>query len=366
MGRRHLRRYKAPECSYAVNGDGSITTDGTVKRKMTGTTLGGILGCSPWSTPFQVACSLLGLAREDIGSKPAVKTGVVLESRVIAYAGLRFAAIGKFDPAEEVFAKREGDHDTWASDFDDEYFGGHVDGIVFTPEGSRVLEVKTTGTWDKWGVNDAPGRNGVPEWYYWQVALYDHFVIGAGSAYMLVAKADPSTHSHPDDWSPSDDNVLLLNPLFDEAEVTATLDIAREWYDTYIANGVTPPYDPTNPGDVEMYEHLVNLTSPEELIKELVARDLELREILDTHKEEVKAVEAEKKELDARIKDYIVNSGSESLSVNGYVAKVSTRRDTYVDVDAFAADHPEIDLTPYRREKVTNTFTLKPKKIKEE
>ena len=59
------RKYLAPTCSYEIS-DGTIRTDGSVHNKVTGTSMAGILGLSPWSSPFQVACALLGLGREDI------------------------------------------------------------------------------------------------------------------------------------------------------------------------------------------------------------------------------------------------------------------------------------------------------------
>ena len=136
------RIYDAPKCEYTIE-DGCIRTDGSIKGKVSGTMMAGILGCSPWSTPFQVACALLGVGVEDISGKPAVRTGQILESRIIDYVGKTYPEYGLFMPADKIYEKREGDHASWVSDFDDDIFSGHVDGIVMREDGSNcILEIK--------------------------------------------------------------------------------------------------------------------------------------------------------------------------------------------------------------------------------
>lgn len=111
--------YNSPKCTFTVDG-AHIVSDGSVRNKVTGTSMAGILGCSPFSSPFQIACALLGVCRENLDGKPAIETGKVLEPVIIDYLGRTYPDKGFFLPAEDVYEKRAGDHDSWESDFKDD------------------------------------------------------------------------------------------------------------------------------------------------------------------------------------------------------------------------------------------------------
>ena len=122
------RNWVATHVPYEID-NGVVKTEG-VHYKVTGTFLGGLLGMSPYATPFSITSRLIGAWDEDIGNEPAVKTGKLLEDRIIDYAIAKHSDIGTIFKAEEIFAKREGHHKDWVSDFEDDVFAGHVDGIV--------------------------------------------------------------------------------------------------------------------------------------------------------------------------------------------------------------------------------------------
>lgn len=344
--------YLPPKAGYKVKG-AHLESDGTIQGKVTGTMMGGILGISPWSSSFQVACTLLGLASKDISDKPAVKAGVALEGKIIEYMGARYPEYGMFVPAEEIFEKREGDHDSWASDFDDPYFAGHVDGIVMTEDGlNYILEVKTSSNMDSWA-------NGVPEYYYWQVALYNTFVAKQDHAYVALGIMNPEALKDPSTWVPSDDNTGLFIINFDQEKINQTLDEVMQWYDTYIGNNITPDYDPTNPRDVELYNHLVDLTQEETDVQELTDQLVEVEAVLAEREEELRPLQELKDTLRARIKDYMDCHGLTELdSIKGDYRAVITKS-TRKKIDASKLKEAGIDPEPFTVTTEVKSFTLK-------
>lgn len=353
-----IRTYTPPKCKYEVEGR-HIKTDGSVAQKITGTALAGIFDISHWSSPFQIACKLLGLAEDaDIGSKPAVIAGKVLEAPIIRYMDATNQDIGVFVPAEDMYALREGDHSTWESDFEDEIFAGHVDGIVMADDGEDyILEVKTSANLDDWA-------NGVPEYYYWQVALYNEFITHQDHAWVALGIMNDAAYKDPESWTPCETNCTLFRLEIDQEQVKKRLDQVREWYDKYILAGITPDYDPSNAGDVAMWEHLVSLTDSPESIAYLIDEDARLREEIARHEAEIKLYYDEKKRIDAKLKDYLTchDMKDANSSSGAYRAMISVSTRVVFDEDLMKADG--IDPAKYKTYKEVKTFTIK--SIKEE
>lgn len=88
------------------------------------------MGVSPYATPFTTTTKLMGVWNEDLSDKPAIKVGKALEERIIDYVIAKHPELGNVFKAEEVYEQRKGNHEDWASDFEDDVFAGHVDGIV--------------------------------------------------------------------------------------------------------------------------------------------------------------------------------------------------------------------------------------------
>lgn len=347
------QRFHAPKCKYEVV-DGHIETDGTVINRVSGTSIAGILGCSPWNTPFQVACALLGVCRPDISDKPSVRVGQELEPVVIDYLAKTYAEKGMFLPAEEIFAKREGDHDAWVSDFEDDTFAGHVDGAVLCDDGEYILEIKTSINMDSWA-------NGVPEYYYWQIALYNEFLTQKDMAFVGLGMVNQNTHKDSTSWVPNERTVALFEMPIDREDVRAKMDIIREWYSTYILNNRTPDYDPDNAGDVEMYNHLCNIKRD---IGE-VQNDLDdvgaLLASIQATEDAIADLCSKVEEYKAKLKTYMeCNSLSVIESSNGAtIATLSSQNRASIDKKLLQADG--INPDKYTVTKTTNVFKLKSK-----
>jgi len=344
--------YNPPTNRFAVE-DGRVVIDqGSEVHKVSGTSLGGILGVSPWSSPFQVACALLGVCRENLDGKPAVEVGKALEGPIIEYVDSKYSSIGGFYPAEEIFEKREGDHDSWVSDFEDDTFAGHVDGIVMRDDGDYILEVKTSNNMDAWA-------NGCPEYYQLQVGLYNHFVTQKDKAYVVLGKVNENTYKDWHSWIPNENTVALFDVPMDDDAFTVTLGEVSDWYKAYILNGESPAYDPTNPGDVEMYDHLVNISKDISEMTEDVSRYRDLTYEIDAYEAQKKDRYDAREALKTRLKDYMEANELASICSLEDDCRVSLTKQTRKVLDEEAMRADGIDVDKYRTVKTTNVFRFK-------
>lgn len=349
-----MKTYFPPECGYSVEGN-HIVTDGSVKHKVSGTSMAGILGVSPFNTPFQMACALLGLAREDISGSPAVKVGVALEEPIIRYAGTAYPQYGMFCTAEEVYEKRIGDHDSWVSDFEDDVFAGHVDGIVFKDDGSDyILEIKTSKNLDSW-------KNGVPEYYKLQVSLYDHFITKQGKAYVVLGMVNDETYRDYNSWIPNSKTVAMFEMDVDK-DFEEKLSQVRGWYDTYVAQGITPDYDPSNPGDVEMFNHLVSLTRDIDTVRKDVQRYGEVLAEINAAEHQFQNLYDERDYLKTTLKEYLECHSLSELNGETDDGKVVMGIQNRKEWDEEAMKRDGIDISKYKIAKQTKTFTYKKRK----
>lgn len=346
--------YKSPKCSFVVDGD-HIVTDGTVRNKVSGTSMAGILGISPFNTPFQIACSLLGVCRENLDGKPAILTGQVLEPVIINYLGKAYPDKGSFLAAEDVYEKREGDHDAWESDFPDEVFAGHVDGIVTSPEGvDRILEIKTSANMDSWAM-------GVPDYYYWQVGLYNEFITQQDSAIVGLGIVDEITHRNPLTWAPNERNVVLFEMPIDREQIREGMRTVQDWYNQYIMKGITPPYDPTNAKDVAMFNYLKGISADVTDVQKEVDRVGEVNYEIEMAESQLKALYDERDDLKDRIRDYMAVHNLSSLdgATMPYTVTLTTSKRSSIDKGLMMQDG--IDPEKYTKYTESNVFKIKSK-----
>lgn len=357
------RIYTAPQCKFEIDGN-VIRTDSSIAHKVTGTTMAAILGLSHWATPFTTACNLLGLGREDISNKASVETGRVLESVVVDYLDKRYgiksecgARYGMFMPADDIYAKREGDHDSWKSDFEDDTFAGHVDGIVMNPKSCEefILEIKTSSNLSAW-------TEGVPVYYYWQVALYNEFITRKDRAYVGLGIVDQTTYRNPLTWAPNDRNVVLYEMVIDRDDVREKIEQIREWYSTYILNGTTPEYDPNNPLDVEMFNHLSNLARDVEDVKKDVQTLGEVDAKIAFAEAGLSDLYTARDNLTNNLKEYMLAHNLCELRSEESPIYVSVSKSERTTISKALLMEAGIDPEQYSTKTETNTFRIKKRK----
>ena len=340
-----MRNWIAPQCKYTVE-DGHIKTDGKYREKISGTAMGGLLNLSPYATPFTVSSKLLGVWDEDINDKPAVRVGRDLEERIIDYAAGHYQEVGSFFKAEDIYAKREGKHSDWKSDFEDDVFSGHVDGIVSKDGQDYILEVKTARDASVW-VKE------VPRHYYWQVCLYNHFITKQDKAYFLLGVVNQETYNNPNSWIANSDNTYLFEVKINQREVAETIAYLRNLYETTIAKGISTQCNYMNDMDMEIMNHLKDISGTMDDLDKLILHYKNVKDSNDSIREKYKKSFDEEEEYKDRIKDVMT---AWNLTKAG---NVSIRSNTRRSFDFAKADSDGFDYSKYLKETKTNTFVYK-------
>lgn len=340
------RAWESPKQSYEINGDVVVGKDG-YKQKITGTAMGGLLNISPWATPFTVSAKLLGLWDEDISNKPQVEAGRLLERRIIDYAGQTYGNVGTFYNADTIFAKREGAHENWKSDFEDDIFAGHVDGIVTKDGEDYILEVKTASTESakKWVEHP-------PEHYLWQVYLYNAFVTKQDKAYMLLGVLDPTVYGKPNSWIPDTSNTFLFEIPIDQKHVEEVLEELRQKYMSSVGKGCTLKANPDNALDNELMSHLRDIQSEVSNLKAISEEYLAIRKANQQYLDNNKLNFDKEEELKSRIKDIMYCNGLAKTDRLNFKTTVKTSFDfKSADVDGF-------DYSKYVKTTTVRTLTI--------
>ena len=301
---------------FKENPDGSFSI--TEKRveygKITGTQISGLLGVNPWQTPFSTCVRMMRLFSEDISDKPAVHAGSVIESKILDYLG---AVHG-----DDIFQKREGDHEAWVSDFEDEIFGGHIDGLM--PDGS-IVEIKTSSRPKDW-------VGGVPVYYHMQASLYAHF-FKTNNIVFGVGFTDAKTLADPDSFVPNEDNTVRINVTVMDGFEDMMAE-AEKIYRNTVLKGVTPVPDMLNPIDAEICEYLkAQLWNEDEARKEAdragsIAKDLDAMKKMQTDLEKSKQ----------RLSLYLDFNNSVEIVGDSATARKSTFTRTSVDTNQLRKD----------------------------
>jgi len=240
-----------------------------------------------------------------------------------------------------------------------------MDGMVFNDEHASIdlkdgyiLEIKTTSNYASWA-------DGVPDYYRVQVELYNHFLpTPKDKAYVAVCLVDDDTRKDPSSWEGSDKNVFLFEMPIDDAKVHDMLDKAIEWYKEFVVGGKTPDFDPTNTGDLDMWNHLLNITSDDPQVQADIDRLEELEQELGEKEAALKELQDERELLRNRIKDFMVTNKRNNMGTTSgrFEATITESKRTSIDKKLLEKDG--IDPAKYTVTKVIQTFSLKP--VKEE
>lgn len=338
------REYEAPKCKYTIS-DNRVYTDSERVYHVTGTSIGALLGKSPWETPFTASAKMLGLWSEDLSNKPAVQTGKLLEERVIDYVAAKHPDVGQFLTAGELFAPREGHHEDWESDFEDEDFHGHVDGIVSRDGQDYILEVKTVHreSLSSW-------VDGIPEHYLWQVYLYNHFITKQDRAYFAIGVVTSETYSNPYGWVPNKENCILIEVPIDMKMVAETIEEVRRIRRSIVTERATLIADLDDPRDRELMVHLMDLSHVSDRLMEAAAIYEDVMRRIDEAEAQLKPLRDEADTYKARIKDMMT---AHSLNKCANLT-LSSRTTEVFDIAKARADG--IDTKPYTTTKTIKTL----------
>lgn len=345
-----MKEYEAPKCRFSIV-DNRVFTETDTVYNVTGTSIGALLGQSPWETPFTASAKLLGLWEEaNMDDKPAIMVGKLLEERIIDYVAEKHPDVGQFFHASDLFAPREGSHESWPSDFEDEDFHGHVDGIISKDGQDYILEVKT--------VNDRglSSWNGtIPTHYLWQVYLYNHFLTQQDKAYFAIGLVNSDTYANPYGWVPNKDICLLIEVPIDRKMVAEKIEEVRAIRHKIVEERATLPADLNDPRDKELMVHLMDISGDTDRLLDAAARYEELMRQIDEGESRLKPLKDQAEDYKARIKDMMC---AHSVSKCANLSLTTQTRETF---DFAKARADGLDISPYT--KTTTTKILRRSKI---
>ena len=213
------------------------------KKKITGTKMGAILGCSRFSTPFKVALEIARIYPGDPSNKyleagnviePIIRKHVrSLSSRIPSLLGLPDSTpIVVEEPVEKEACGYDHFHDS-------KVFGGLVDGYI-AAGGRRkaILEIKTSGHRDSW-LDEDGNVSVVPEEYILQAGLYAQ-LSNLDDIVFAVGFLRDEDYDRPAFWTPDEDNFAMIH--ISRPDMTGPMREAEDWYHRYIDNGETPEW----------------------------------------------------------------------------------------------------------------------------
>lgn len=336
--------FEAPEVLF-VEKDDCFHVGKPDVRKVSGTSIGALLGTSPWDSPFTISAKMHRLWNIDVSDRPAIKVGKALEERIIDYVSLKHPDVGQFFKAEDLFDKREGDHDTWTPDFDDPDFTGHVDGIVTKDGQDYILEVKTVRDLSAWENGD------IPEHYKWQVYLYNHFITHQDKAYFAIGIVDNDTYANPYGWVPNKDNCLLIPIDIDQKAVAEGIEKARTIRKYLIETGDTLPFDLNDARDVKIWQHLHDISADVPHLYDLISECEMIHAQVAEYDATVKDMRDREASLRDRIKDVMLSR--HLCKASNYSLTISERK----SFDFAKAKADGLNVDPYT--KTTSVKTLR-------
>lgn len=323
---------------FVKNSDGSYTIvqKNAPYGKISGTMMSGLLGNNPWNTPFSTAVKMMRMFNEDKSGNQAIRAGVVIEPKILDYLGATHG--------DDIFQKREGDHEVWPSDFDDEFFSGHIDGLM--PDGA-IVEIKTTSRPQDW-------TKGIPVYYHIQASLYAHF-LNTDRIVFGVGFLDRNASADPDSWSPTKDNTAIIETTvmdgFDEM-----MEKAKAIYKDTVLNDTTPVPNMDSEIDREIVRYLdAQLWNDEQLMSQL-----ELVKSLNDRLTEYKGIEDRLEEAKNELSVYmdyneVPELENDSLSVTRNVISRTSidtnllKKDGLYDVYAKKKEYKSLKISNKRK-----------------
>ncbi len=283
--------------------------------------IGAILGLSPWSSPWDVWARAHGLTESS--SSAATQRGHILEPAIGAhYAHLNNVQIEKgpeYEAAPIIGPE--------------EWMHARPDFFVKSDDARWLLEIKSTRKFDhKWGMS---GSNGVPPYYaaqcIWQMAVTDD------------ERCDLAA------FATMNDEYRCFKIHRDSSVESKMIDYVRDWYDRHIREGKPPEVD----GSTACSRSLAKLFEQES--KEFIEPS-ETHLDLAMELKEVRRMSAElddkKRMLENKIKEEI----GTAYGISGVATWSQSKPRSRFDRASFEADHPDLAKNYVKIGEPTRTF----------
>lgn len=307
-------------------------------KKLTGTRFASIMGLSPWSTPFEIWCTVTRTYEAPFEDTKYTLAGKAIEPKQAEYMKQAYFMSNLVTPTdafgENYFKKTYGD-------FFHEYktFGGMWDYLLCGKDGkpTTVLEMKTTKRVEDWA-------DDIPEYYALQAALYA-YLLGVDDVIMVASFLEDDDYDHPEMFQCSPDNTIIrpfkLSERYPNFE-QQYIQVAQEWWDRHVRTGISPDFDERKDADILKILR-TNTLSPETDVMALVKEAEALKYKIDQVKASISEDENRYKSLVDMIKKSAMQQfrdGDKKVSIVGgaYTWEVSRSTTSKIDKKAMEAD----------------------------
>lgn len=234
------------------------------RKKVTATRLAGILNLNDWVSDFQMWCEVNKLPSPPFEDNKYTLAGKAIEPKLIQYIRDNVFDLDG-DNVKDPIEYYGNLYKSVQYDFfpDTKVFGGMWDAVHLDENGNidTIIECKTSSRPQDW-------EKGVPIYYMIQGLMYAKLT-GAKRLLFPVSFLQDKDYAHPENFVCTKENTTYFEVPVDTKiswrddlyNIDELMEIALEWYKTYVESGISPYFDEKK--DVE-YLKLIRMTKPSE------------------------------------------------------------------------------------------------------
>lgn len=237
----------AKEWSYGENRDTIIINPPKQTLRITGHRLSSVLGLNKYQSPFGSWCEITKLVKLPFEDTKYTIAGKAIEPKLINYMKTKLPNIMSI---EEYYGNVFDDYRYNNFKDDSNVFGGVIDCVSTLPDKktlTAIVECKTSSRPQDWA-NDK-----IPVDYLLQGALYS-YMKGLKEIIFVCSFLEDIDYAHPEEYIVNEKNTIIrvvkLEDLVFEVNgqylnIEGCMEYATEWWNKYIATGVSPEFDET-------------------------------------------------------------------------------------------------------------------------
>lgn len=235
------------------------------RKKVTGTRFGAVLGLNEWATPFQMWCEITKLAQPPFEDTKYTLAGKAIEPKLIDKVREDIFDLDK-DKVKDPIEYFGNIYEDVKYDFfknEDAIFGGMWDAVHLDTDNKidTIIECKTSSRPQDW-------MEGVPTHYLVQGLLYG-YLTHAKKVLFPVSFLREEDYAHPEEFVCTNENTKIYEVPIDTiimfkgtpCSIFDLVDIARDWYETYVGQGQSPKFDEEKD---EAYLSIIRKAKPSE------------------------------------------------------------------------------------------------------
>lgn len=345
-------------------------------KKLTGTHFPTIVGCNPFSSPFETWCRCTRTYEIPFEGNKYTNAGQIIEPKVFDFLRTSMGYGDRLVTPEDVYGK---DHfkKTWGDFYPDKaIYGGMWDALIKGDKGNTeyIVEIKTVQVDGRSGSLEERWKDGqAPDYQALQASLYA-YLLGVDKVLMVAVALEDKKgdYEHPEQVVPSFANSNVYIDEFKVSERYPNFDLyiekATNWWNNHVLTGISPEFDEKK--DAEILNALrTNCVEIPTDISSLLKKAEELKTEITEITCKIADKEKELKTITDEIKTFAMKQfrdGDNKVSIKGkdYEFVLSKTNSAELDTKSLAQDMGEDFMNKYTKQKTS--YRLTTSKIKED